>query len=115
AEALSGGGSSRDPASPQNPRATDRTPGMRSVTTRKPDSNSVRRMGMGESLVRGPVPALAVPGPPVAVATAPRVAVPPLPSGMLLDFHALGDRPLLPHPPPADPAHPVALLDPHLP
>ncbi|MGH2650561.1 MAG: hypothetical protein ACRDHK_05045, partial [Actinomycetota bacterium] len=52
---------------------------------------------MGESLVRGPVRALAIPGPPVAVATAaaPRVTVPPLTAGLLFHFHPLGDRPLL--------------------
>jgi hypothetical protein len=40
------GGSSREPASTQKPRATERTPGIRSVTTRSPVPNSVRRIGM---------------------------------------------------------------------
>src|SRR5947208_11426153 len=41
------GGSSREPAATQMPRVTDRTPGMRSVTTRSPDSNSVRTISAG--------------------------------------------------------------------
>ena len=36
------GGSSRDPASTQKPSDTERTLGIRSVTTRKPEENSVR-------------------------------------------------------------------------
>ena len=43
---LIGGGSSREPASAQNPSATERTPGMRSVMTRRPDACSVRVMGI---------------------------------------------------------------------
>src|SRR4029450_2876486 len=81
-------------------------------TTRRPDSNSVRRMGMGESLVRGPVPALAGPGPPVAGAAAsgPRVTIPPPAAGLLFHFHPLGDRPLFADRLQADLAHLVDLL-----
>ena len=41
-EPLIAGGSSREPARTQKPRDTERTPGIRSVTTRRPEENSVR-------------------------------------------------------------------------
>jgi hypothetical protein len=41
-EPLIAGGSSREPASTQKPSDTERTLGIRSVTTRRPEENSVR-------------------------------------------------------------------------
>src|SRR5581483_9575086 len=114
------GGSSRDPASTQKPSATERTPFMRSVTTRRPDSNSVRLMGMVPSLVGLLAPALAVPlagasarASPVATPPLARsaVPVPALASWWLEDLHALGNGPLLTDRLEADLAHRVDLLD----
>ena len=51
-EPLIGGGSSREPARTQKPSVTERTPGIRSVTTRKPEANSVRSIGMGSAVSR---------------------------------------------------------------
>ena len=45
-EPLIAGASSREPASTQTPSDTDRTPGIRSVTTRRPDVYSVRWIAM---------------------------------------------------------------------
>src|SRR5581483_2794691 len=109
------GGSSREPASTQKPSATERTPLMRSVTTRRPDSNSVRRMGISPSLVRRLASALAV-----ALARAPAssgsvpvpsVAVAPLAARRFHDLDALGHGPLLADRLEADLAHGVDVLD----
>src|SRR4249920_2207699 len=52
-EPLIGGGSSREPARTQKPSATERTLGIRSVTTRRPDVNSVRPIDIGYAGSRG--------------------------------------------------------------
>src|SRR5215203_3475080 len=71
--------SPRDPAPTKKPRAADRTEGMTSVTTRSPESSSVRRCSGNGPLaaVRVPVRARAAlaAAPAVAVAPAPRPAV----------------------------------------
>src|SRR3989337_1816670 len=63
---LIGGGSSREPASTQKPSDTERTPGIRSVTTRRPEESSVRSIpmsasGRGRLLGRAPLAPLLAP------------------------------------------------------
>src|SRR5262245_1328876 len=88
-EPLIAGGSSREPASTQKPRETERTLGIRSVTTRRPEENSVRaiatfvpRPRLARRALLGVVAeALAVPAwaAVAAVARLPRLArLPPL-------------------------------------
>src|SRR5437016_3169018 len=102
-EPLIRGSSSREPVCTQNPRATERTPGIRSVTTRRPDSNSVRRIGTLLPAGR----AVPVPVPSVAVAG---TAVTPLPLAVLR-LRPLGYLPLLADGLEVDLAHGVDLLD----
>ena len=52
-EPLIAGASSREPASTQTPSDTERTPGIRSVTTRRPDVYSVRWIVMMRSALLG--------------------------------------------------------------
>src|SRR5215204_537545 len=70
--------SPRDPAPTKKPRAADRTEGMTSVTTRSPDSSSVRRCSGNVPLaaVRVPIRARAAlaAGPAVAAVAAPAAA-----------------------------------------
>src|SRR5262245_54521782 len=117
------GGSSLEPASTQKPSATERTLGIRSVTTRSPEVNSVRRIGIGLRGVAGPRVAVARATIPVAVpvavarttlavaGTAVPVAVTPRRSVLGLDLRALGDRPLLADRPQRDLAAVVDVLD----
>src|SRR4029450_2592664 len=81
-----GGGSSREPARTQKPSVTERTPGIRSVTTRRPEVNSVRPIDIGHAGARG-----SRARPAIAVAIATRRPV------LRLLLHPLRDRPLLAH------------------
>src|SRR5262245_35129111 len=63
-------GSSREPAPIQNPIATERTPGMPSVTTRTPESSSVRAYSRITRILRK---GLAIrPDPPLLTTVSPR-------------------------------------------
>src|SRR5829696_1094322 len=81
--------SPREPAPTKKPRAADRTEGMTSVTTRSPDSSSVRRCSGNVPLaaVRVPVRARA------ALAAAPAVAVAPAPAAAVAAAASVTARP----------------------
>src|SRR5829696_8191300 len=81
--------SPREPAPTKKPRAADRTEGMTSVTTRSPESSSVRRCSGNGPLaaVRVPVRARA------ALAAAPAVAVAPAPAAAVAAAASVTARP----------------------
>src|SRR5580765_6471723 len=97
---LIAGRSSRDPASTQKPIETERMPGIRSVTTRKPELNSVREIGMTSgSAVLGSGAAIAEPTTVAIAAVATRATIPtPIaavsPLSRRLDLRAFGHFPL---------------------
>src|SRR6478672_147777 len=94
---LIAGRSSRDPASTQKPIETERMPGIRSVTTRRPELNSVREIGMTSgSAVLGCAAAIAEPATVAIAAVATRATIAAAVSSLSrgLDLRALGHFPL---------------------